>query len=353
MAAAQQHQKAWDDKSARQRRFEPGQKVLVMLSTSDSKLLAKWKGPFEVQEQLGPTTCRISNPGRPHSSRVLHVNLLKQWVPKAEEGVRVLLIQALKEEEEVDDQYLPAPITSDLDLGHLTENEQAQVKALIKLDVFQEYPGLRNVVEHEIVLKPNAVEKRMSYRIPERLLGSLKKEVDLMLSLGIIQPSISGWCNPVVLVPKKDGTIRFGIDFRYLNTISKFDSYPTPRIDDFIEHLGKAKYLTNIDLCKGYWQVPLTQQYLELTAFRTPWGLFQFPVLRFGLHGALAIFQRLMDQVLWGLADFACAYLYDIYIHLQRLLGGAFEAPEGGPGVSEISRPDSKSSKVCHCQRRD
>lgn len=77
-----------------------------------------------------------------------------------------------------------------------------------------------------------------------------------MLSLGIIEQSKSEWCNLVVLVPKKDGSLRFCIDFRYLNAISQFDSYPTPRIDDLIERLGKAKYLTNIDLCKGSWQVP-------------------------------------------------------------------------------------------------
>lgn len=142
----------------------------------------------------------------------------------------------------------------------------------------------------------------MSYRIPERLLVSLRKEVDLMLSLGIIQQSKIEWCNPVVLVPKKDGTIRFCIDFRYLNSISKFDSYPTPRVDDLIDRLGKAKYLTTIDLCKGYWQSQ------ELTAFRTPWGLFQFTVLP-------AAFQRLMDQVLYGLSEFSCAYLDDIVIY--------------------------------------
>lgn len=101
--------------------------------------------------------------------------------------------------------------------------------------------------------------RRLSYRIPERLLSSMKKEIDLLLSLGIFETSKSEGCNPVVLVPKKDGSIRFSIDFRCLNSVSQFDSYPTPRIDDLLERQGKAKYLTTIDLCKGYWQVPLTE----------------------------------------------------------------------------------------------
>ncbi|XDV12077.1 hypothetical protein PO909_000821 [Leuciscus waleckii] len=157
--------------------------------------------------------------------------------------------------------------------------------------------------------------RRLSHRIPERLLTALKEEVDLMLSQGIIEASKSEWCNPVVLVPKKDGSIRFCIDFRYLNSVSQFDSYPTPRIDDLLERLGKAKFLTTLDLSKGYWQVPLTERSRELTAFWTPWGLFHFTVLPFGLHGAPANFQRLMDQVLRDSSAFAAAYLDDIVLY--------------------------------------
>lgn len=315
MAEAQRYQKVWYDKSARQRTFAPGQKVLVMLPTNDSKLLAKWQGPFEVEKQLGPTTYRVAIAGRSRSSRVLHVNLLKEWAERSEREAEVLLIRAVEEEEVVDDQYLPSPVPTEPDLGHLSPDQQNQVKALCNSQIFQEYPGRTNMVEHDIVLKEEAPVKRMSYRIPERLLVSLKKEVDLMLSLGIIERSKSEWCNPVVLVPKKDATIRFCIDFRYLNSVSKFDCYPTPRIDDMIERLGKARYLTTIDLCKGYWQVPLAEKSRELTAFRTPWGLYQFTVLPFGLHGAPATFQRLMDQVLFGCDEYACAYLDDIVIY--------------------------------------
>lgn len=148
-----------------------------------------------------------------------------------------------------------------------------------------------------------------------------------MLSLGVIEPSKSECCNPVVMVPKKDGSLRFCIDFRNLNSVSQFDSYPTAQIDDLIERLGGVRYLTTLDLCKGYWQVPLTQHSRELTAFWTSWGLFQFTVLLFGLHGARATFQYLMNRVLCGTSDFCAAYLDDIFIfsntweeHLRHLL---------------------------------
>ena len=282
MVEAQRYQKTWYDKSARERSFDIGQKVLVMLPTTESKLLAKWQGPFDVKERLGPTTYKISTPGQGRSTRVLHVNLLKEWTSRP--GTEVLLIRRVEEEDDVEDQYLPVPTLPVLDLDHLGEAQESQVRALCDPEMFQENPGLTNVVEHDIVLKEDAPVRRMSYRIPERLQVSLKEEVDLMLSLGVIEASKSEWCNPIVLVPKKDGTTRFCMDFRYLNSVSKFDSYPTPRIDDLIDRLGKAKYLTTIDLCKGYWQVPLTLRSRELTAFRTPWGLYQFTVLPFGLH---------------------------------------------------------------------
>ncbi len=129
---------------------------------------------------------------------------------------------------------------------------------------------------------------------------SLRKEVEMMRELGVIEPSMSEWCSPVVIVPKKDGSLRVCIDFRKRNAQSQFDAYPMPRVDDLLERIGRAKYITTLDLCKGYWQIPLEPTSRPYTAFRTPIGLYQFTVLPFGLHGAPATFQRLMDKVLQG-----------------------------------------------------
>lgn len=136
-----------------------------------------------------------------------------------------------------------------------------------------------------------------------------------MLELGVIEPSKSEWSSPIVIVPKKDNTIRVCIDFRKLNAQSRFDAYPMPRIDDLLERIGQAKYITTLDLCKGYWQVPLEEASRPYTAFRTPLGLVHFTVLPFGLHGAPATFQCLMDQVLRGCEDWSAAYLDDVVIY--------------------------------------
>ena len=97
-----------------------------------------------------------------------------------------------------------------------------------------------------------------------------------------------------------NGSLRLCVDFRRLNSVSKADAYPMPRVDELIDRLGKAKYLSVIDLTRGYWQIPLVKTAQEKTAFSTPFGLFQFTVMPFGLRGAPATFQRLMDQLIRG-----------------------------------------------------
>ena len=142
----------------------------------------------------------------------------------------------------------------------------------------------------------------------------------------MIKKSQSAWSNPIVLVGKPDDTVRFCNDFRKLNNVSEFDAYPMPRVDELIESLGNARFITTLDLTKGYWQVPMSTGSKEKTAFATPGGFWQYRVMPFGLFGAPATFQRLMDQVLAPHKEFAAAYLDDVVIqspdwqsHLPRV----------------------------------
>ena len=141
------------------------------------------------------------------------------------------------------------------------------------------------------------------------------KELAEMEKEGVIEPSMSEWAYQVVLVKKKDGSLRMCVDYRRLNSVSRADAYPMPHIDELIDRLGKAQYISTMDLSRGYWQVPVETASRDKTAFVTPQGLFQFRVMPFGLHGAPATFQRLMDRVINGLAAFAAAYLDDLVIY--------------------------------------
>ncbi len=107
-------------------------------------------------------------------------------------------------------------------------------------------------------------------------------------------------------------------DFRRLNEVSEFDGYPMPRVDELLDRLGRARYISTLDLTKGYWQVPLTDSAKPKTAFSTPSGHWQYRTLPFGLHGAPATFQRLMDIILRPHQQYAAAYLDDVVIHSER-----------------------------------
>ncbi|XP_072178543.1 uncharacterized protein [Diadema setosum] len=123
----------------------------------------------------------------------------------------------------------------------------------------------------------------------------------------------AGYAGPYV-VEKRDGSLRFCTDYRLLNSKTKSDLYPLPRIDDCIDRVGNAKYVSKFDLLKGYWQVPLSERAKELSAFVTPDGFFQYKVMPFGMKNAPATFQRLINTVTSGLVGCE-AYLDDIIVY--------------------------------------
>ena len=114
----------------------------------------------------------------------------------------------------------------------------------------------------------------------------VEKHIQEMLAEGVISPSNSPWAAPVVLAPKKDGTIRFCVDYRALNEVTKKDVYTLPRVDEVLDALGNSKYRTTLDLVSGYWQTPVHEEDREKTAFITRSGLYEFNVMPFGLTGA-------------------------------------------------------------------
>ena len=135
-----------------------------------------------------------------------------------------------------------------------------------------------------------------------------------MLDNDIIETSKSDWSSPCILVPKPDGTYRLCTDFRKVNSVTKTDSYPIPRIDDCIDKIGSAKFVSKFGLLKGYWQVPLTERAKEISAFVTPDGLFQYKVMPFGMKNAPATFQRMIHSLLHGLQGCE-AYIDDAIIY--------------------------------------
>jgi hypothetical protein len=158
----------------------------------------------------------------------------------------------------------------------------------------------------------------------------LKEEIKKLLEAGIIVESHSPWEAAPVIVDKKNSKLRLCLDYRELNTRTKLDAYPLPNIPEMLESFGGCKYFSTIDLASGYWQVPMSKEDQEKTAFKCKFGLYEFTVMPFGLTNAPATFQRLMDKVLKNVkGDFANVYMDDIIVysrtfedhlnHLQRI----------------------------------
>lgn len=183
-------------------------------------------------------------------------------------------------------------------------------------DLFQDTP-LKSTTdaEHEIDTGDHQPIKSAPYRVSQLERESINTQVEEMLKAGIVKPSSSPWSSPVVMVPKKNGELRFCIDYRRLNAITIRDVYPLPRIDDFLDHLGGATMFTFLDLKSGYWQIPVGKSCQSKTAFVTPDGLYESTRLPFSLCNGPASFQRTMNQVWSGLKWNVClVYLDDVVI---------------------------------------
>ena len=132
--------------------------------------------------------------------------------------------------------------------------------------------------------------------------------------MGVIRPSTSPWCSSSVTVGKKDDSLRLCQDYRPLNAITVPDPYSMKRVDDTLDLLGEAFYLTKLDLAKGYYQILVKEEDIPKTAFSTPFGKFENTRMPFGLRNAPTNFQRSMDVVLSDLFDYSSAYVDDVVI---------------------------------------
>ena len=245
----------------------------------------------------------------------------EQITQEIEEAVQCLdIICSLGEELEKDEQVICNPLivqTETVIISDSLETEKANtIKGLIKEheDVITNVPGRTDLVSHDIKLKDRQPVLKKPYCKPFALRSQVKKEIDNMKHAGIIEPLQSPWAAPIVCVPKKDKILWFCVDYRGLNSKTVFDPQPMPKFDDILNKLGKAKYLTKIDLTKGYWQIPLAEQAKPLSAFVTLFGQYQFQVMPFRMINLGVSFVCLMKKILEGKDEFSVSFIDDIII---------------------------------------
>jgi len=141
--------------------------------------------------------------------------------------------------------------------------------------------GETNWVEMSIEIGEAMPVRQLPWRVPFVVRSEIARQLKEMQENRVIQVSKSPWASPIVLVWKKDGIMRFCIEYRRLNLVTKVDKFLLPRIDDLLDELGEAQYFSTLDLASGYWQIRINEKSREKTAFTTHQGLFECRVMPF------------------------------------------------------------------------
>lgn len=225
--------------------------------------------------------------------------------------------------------------TAEMDLPSLSglnEEEKRQALSLLRkynslfatseIDV-----GCTTLIKHEIPLLDENPVRQPYRRIPFSQYQLVQSHIKQLLEGQIIRESCSPYSSPIVLVQKKDGGIRMCVDYRQLNAKTRKDAFPLPRIEESLDALTGARWFSTLDLASGYSQVEVAEKDKAKTAFCTPFGLYEFNRMPFGLCNAPSTFQRLMERI-FGDCRYQSLLLYldDVVVfsssvqqHLERL----------------------------------
>ena len=301
------------DKHAREKVFEVGEEVLVRRPGLKSKLGDSWDGPYKIKEKISSLSYKLEIPGR--KSKVLHVNMMKKWCV---ESARVHGVAVVIEEE--GECESPPGLSLSVEKGLVpTKGEQELLDKTLSSfpTVLCDVPGKTEAATMSIRTGDALPISSHPYRIPPKWREDVRAQIDNLLALGIIEPSESPWSSAVVTVKKKEGGCRICIDYRALNSVTTPDPYMMPFIEDILDTLATAKFMSKLDLHKGFHQIPVNDDDKAKTAFCTPWGKFQFSRMPFGLRNGPAVFQRMMDKILHEELEHCRVYIDDIVIFSQ------------------------------------
>jgi hypothetical protein len=216
-------------------------------------------------------------------------------------------------------------VVQQIQFGKDLSDEQAQVlrRVVLNYSPILEEPTPasvpKEIAEHRIVFRDDVFISTRPFRCGEAQLELLRKHVDELLKAGMIRRSSSPHSSAIFAIPKKNGELRWVVDFRQVNANTIPDKYPIPSIEDILPRTRDANIFSRIDLKSAYWQVGIRKEDQEKTAFTVPFGLFEWTVLAFGLKNAPACFQRLIDRVLTDCREFSLGYFDDILVYSKNL----------------------------------
>lgn len=217
------------------------------------------------------------------------------------------------------------------------QKEELREVLWVNREVFSNRPGKVKNFECKLDIKPHEPFSKKPYSIPFGLREEVYKEIDRMVECGVLERSNSEYNSPLIVVKKKDGSVRVVIDARMLNTIVRRENDRPESMDRILQKHYKMNYITSLDLTSGYWQVPLAREYRKYTAFLVNGKCYQYTVVPFGLNISVSVFIRALDQVLGpGLSSKLTIYVDDLLISTESwkehcdLLNEVFQALRKG-----------------------
>jgi hypothetical protein len=207
----------------------------------------------------------------------------------------------------------------DLDKAGLSEENKGDLRLLLSKfdDIFSKNShdlGVCKVTAPTIVTTSETPPKQRPFRAPFKLREEIRSHIDKLIKMGVMRVSDTPWVSNLVLVAKKDGSLRPCIDFRKLNSLTVPDYFPLPRIETVLEKIGGCSFYSSLDLSSGYMQIPLDKETSYKCGVITEDGTYQMEAMPFGLKNASGIFSRTMSKVLYGLDEAVISYIDDILI---------------------------------------
>ena len=291
--------------------------MLVMLPSSTNRLLAKWTGPYTVEEVLLSTTYKVAIPHARKKHWTFHVNMLSRW-----ESSSAVCLLSVGEINNVEPDFPSWRVENTADIKLHMDPTLSQMRREDIQKALEEYKATRGTATGRtdratmrIETGPALPSSSPPYYLAHARKPIVQEDIKEILHDGTIQPSHSPWAAPMVLVPKKNGTLRICIDYRKLNAVTRPDPFPISRIDDLLDGMSSAKFITTLDLARRYWQVLVDPASREKTAFSTNFGKYEFWIMPFGMVGVPATFQRLMNELFGDLHGKVAAYMDDLAIY--------------------------------------
>ena len=298
------------------RTLKPNDLVLVF-SPTPTNSNKEWHGPYTVKKRINTVSYEISVKD---SIRKFHINDLRKYSVTAE---NINKIEHNVTSENSSEDYVVIKLNDDtnvsqvqncnvlqnsntkqsykdISLAHLKELQIKEVKEILKKfeKVISDKPGHTETIEHCIELNDETHFRAKVYQVPQMQKANVEKELDTLLKEGLIRKSISQISSPMVIVKKKDNSIRLCCDYRKLNAVTKIDQEGLANIEDIVNEIGKGKIFSTLDLTRGFWQIPMQEQSKQYTAFTTDQGLYEWNVMPFGLINSTATFTKMMRKII-------------------------------------------------------